>query len=97
MRFLPKLTWAHYVSWARILLGASALTMSYLRPPAPATLLFYVILALYLAYGIAIAVRGKTQTGMLGLLALFGDTIFFLVVASYGGERLLLLATIFFL
>ena len=34
---------------------------------------------------------------MLGLLALFGDTVFFLVLASLGPERLLWLASAFFL
>ena len=54
-------------------------------------------MALYLAYAVALAVRGRNHTGMLGLLALFGDTVFFLIVASYGTERMVWLATVFFL
>ena len=34
---------------------------------------------------------------MLGLLVIFGDTVYFLIVASYGGEQLLWLASFFFL
>src|SRR6185295_1233279 len=100
MPFSPKFTWAHYVSWARILLATSALTIGYLYPPLAATNardLFYVIMGLYVAYATAIAVRGKSHTGMLGLLALFGDTIYFLILASYGGDPLLWLASIFYL
>lgn len=99
MPFPPKFAWPRYLSSARILLATSALAVSYLwRPPVTnARDLFYVLLALYVAYATAIAVRGRSNTGMLGLLALFGDTVYFLILASYGGERLLWLATIFFL
>jgi signal transduction histidine kinase len=55
------------------------------------------MMALYLAYSLVIALRGSSHTGMLGLLALFGDTVFFLIIASYGGERMLWLASLFFL
>ncbi len=58
---------------------------------------FYGLLGLYLVYGVLVAARGKAQSGMLGLLALFGDTVFFLIVASYGADRLLWVAAIFFL
>ena len=51
------------------------------------TPVFYGVLALYLAYSVIVAVRGKSFSGMLGLLALFGDTVFFLIMASYGADR----------
>lgn len=59
--------------------------------------MFYGVMALYLAYAVAIALRGRSFTGMLGLLALFGDTVFFLIMASYGADRMLWLASAFYL
>jgi len=100
VRFPPSFAWSRHVSWVRVLLTAATLALSYryLRSavggPAP---LYFLLLGLFLAYSILVAVRGREQTGMLGLLALFGDTVYFLIVASYGTERLLWLASVFFL
>src|SRR5665811_2142183 len=41
--------------------------------------------------------RGRSHTGMVGLLALFGDTVFFLIMGSYGADRMLCLASTFYL
>ena len=54
-------------------------------------------MVLYVAYAVVVALRSKSQTGLLGLLALFGDTVFFLIMASYGAEQMLWLASGFFL
>ena len=59
--------------------------------------MFYGVMALYLAYAVVVALRGSSYTGMLGLLALFGDTVFFLIMASYGADRMLWLASVFYL
>ena len=59
--------------------------------------MFYGVMALYLAYTVVVALRGKSHSGMLGLLSLFGDTVFFLIVASFGAESMLWLASAFFL
>ncbi len=48
--------------------------------------MFYGVMGLYLVYALVVALRGRNYTGMLGLLALFGDTVFFLIMASYGGR-----------
>jgi signal transduction histidine kinase len=80
----------------RVVLAAAALAVGFFYPPASA-LQFYGLLALYLAYGVVVGLRAKAQTGMLGLLALFGDTVYFLIVASWGSERLVWLASLFFL
>jgi len=37
------------------------------------------------------------HAGMLGLLAIFGDTVFFLIMASFGGEQMPWVASFFFL
>jgi signal transduction histidine kinase len=94
--FLLKSGLVQYVPWVRVSLAAAALVVGYFYPPA-AALQFYGLLGLYLAYGIVVAVRAKAQTGMLGLLALFGDTVYFLIVASRGSERLVWLASVLFL
>jgi signal transduction histidine kinase len=100
VRFPAKFAWPRCVSWARVLLAAAALAISYHYLPGPVgtpALLYYVLLGLFLAYSIVVAARGREQTGMLGLLALFGDTVYFLILASYGTEPLLWLAAVFFL
>ncbi len=97
MLFPLKNGWTHYVPWIRVGLAAAALVIGFLFPPG-AALQFYGLLGLYLASGVLVALRGKAQTGMLGLLALFGDTVYFLIVASWGNEqRLLWLASLQFL
>ncbi len=97
MLFPLKNGWTHYVPWIRVGLAAAALVIGFIYPPG-AALQFYALLALYLASGVVMAVRGKAQTGMLGLLALFGDTVYFLIVASWGNDpRLLWLASLLFL
>jgi signal transduction histidine kinase len=88
--------WSQYVPWVRVSLAAAALVVGFFYPPASA-LQFYGLLVVYLIYGVVVGVRARPQTGMLGLLALFGDTVYFLVVASWGSERLIWLASLFFL
>jgi signal transduction histidine kinase len=75
---------------AMVALGISLLT-------AVAGTLIYSILGIYLAYSLLVALRGRVQAGMLGLLAIFGDTVFFLIMASYGGEQMPWVASFFFL
>jgi signal transduction histidine kinase len=57
----------------------------------------YAVLGVYLAYSLLVALRSRSHTGMLGLLAIFGDTVYFLMMASYGGDNLLWIASFFFL
>jgi signal transduction histidine kinase len=59
--------------------------------------MIYGALGLFLAYAVTIAVRGGTPGGMIGLLSLFADTIFLLVLASFGADRMLWLASVFYL
>ncbi|HEY1338238.1 MAG TPA: sensor histidine kinase, partial [Bryobacteraceae bacterium] len=92
----PKIAWTRLVPWVRVALAAATLALTYVYlTDAPSYL--YGLEGLYLACGALVAVRGKGQSGMLGLLALFGDTVFFLIVVSYGSERLFWLAALFFL
>ncbi len=96
MLFPLKYGWTHYVPWIRVGLSAAALVLGLIYPPANATQ-FYALLGLYFLSALVVALRGKTQAGMLGLLALFGDTVYFLIVASWGNERLIWLASMQFL
>jgi signal transduction histidine kinase len=94
--FPPEFSWPRYVSWARALLSAVALAITLLLTSAPSSLM-YAVLGLFLAYSTAVAIRSRWQSGTFGLLVLFTDTIFFLIVASFGTEHLLWLASIFYL
>jgi signal transduction histidine kinase len=91
------LGWPRYVAWFRVLLAAFAPVAAYLILPGAVPLVFYGVMALYLGYSVAVAVRGRGNTGMLGLLALIGDTVFFLFVGSCGADRMLWLACAFYL
>ena len=97
MLFSTQLAWPRHVGWVRVLLATVAPVTAYLQLPAGTAPAFYGMMALYLAYALVVALRGSTHTGMLGLLALFGDTVFFLILASFGGEHMLWLASVFFL
>ena len=94
--FPLKYGWTHYAPWIRVGLAAAALILGLISPPA-AAVQFYGLLAFYLVCGVVMALRGKAQTGMLGLLALFGDTVYFLILASWGSGLLLWLASLLFL
>ena len=97
MLFSPKTAWPRYVAWVRVLLATAAPVATYLFLPGGVAPIFYGVMALYLAYAVVGALRGRSYTGMLGLLALFGDTVFFLIMGSYGADRMLWLASAFYL
>jgi signal transduction histidine kinase len=84
------------LAWLRILLAAAVLAITYIVLPDSATP-FYGLLALYLVYSVVVALRGNEQTGMLGLAALFADTVYLLIIASYGRDKLAWIASAFFL
>jgi signal transduction histidine kinase len=95
--FTPNFDWPRYLAWARVVLAALALVFTYLFFTGSEAPYFYALMSMYLAYGVFIALRGRGQSGMLGLLALFGDTVYFLIVASGKSEPILWLASGFFL
>jgi signal transduction histidine kinase len=55
------------------------------------------LLGTFLAFSVALAIRSRWQRGAFGLLVLFSDTIFFLIVAGFGTGHLLWLASLFYL
>lgn len=87
--------WTRHLSWVRVLLAAVAATMAAVavqRLSLPVALL-----VLYFAASAVGAVRGRAQTGLLGMLALFADTVYFLIVVYFGGPGMEWLAAAFFL
>jgi signal transduction histidine kinase len=95
--FTVNFAWPRYLAWTRVGLAVLALIFTFLFLQPASGLLFYGLMGVYLAYSVFVAIRGRSHTGMLGLLALFGDTIYFLIVASSGTEPILWLASVFFL
>lgn len=78
------------------MLAAAALALSYFEL-ADVSWPYYALLIFFLTYSIVVAIRALPQAGMLGLLALFGDTVFFLIIASRGPVNMTWLASFFFL
>ncbi|HUP04505.1 MAG TPA: sensor histidine kinase [Bryobacteraceae bacterium] len=97
MLFPPKFAWERYIISGRALLAVVGLIVFYRRAPQSGIGVLFTVLGAYLFCSLALAVRGSFQGGMLGLLALVVDTIYFMVLASYGTDRLLWLVSVFFL
>jgi signal transduction histidine kinase len=93
--FSPK-AWPRYIPWARVLLAALALPLTYFYY-REAGVLIWTVLGMFLAYSVTMAVRSKGLAGLLGLAALFGDTVYFLILASFGNEHLVWPASLFYL
>jgi signal transduction histidine kinase len=77
-------------------LAAAALGLSFLFLPG-LSLAIRGLMALFLGYTVLLAVRGKGTSRMLGFLALIGDTVYFLVLASIATDRTLWIPTFFYL
>jgi signal transduction histidine kinase len=84
------------VPWARAVLAAVVLGLSFFYLQGISALIRG-LMALFLAYSLVLAIRAKGLSGMLGLLALFGDTVFFLVLASLETEHVSWVASLFYL
>jgi signal transduction histidine kinase len=89
-------SWYRSIGWARALLAATALLLSFTYPGAgmPG---FSVVAGGFLAYALVLAFRSKALSGRLGVLALVADTAFFLLLAGFGSEQLLWMASVFLL
>ena len=93
----PQSTWPRYAAWVRVLLATVVPAATYFFLPGGVAPMFYGVLGLYLVNAVVVALRGRSHAGTLGLLALFGDTFFFLIVANSGADRMLWLAGAFYL
>lgn len=96
MNLSANFAWPRSISWVRVVLSLAAFGLRYLYLP-DASVLIRAVLLMFVVYSIVLAVRGKGLSGLLGLLALFGDTVYFLILASYGTEHLTWLASLFYL
>jgi len=79
-----------------VVLGAIAVLLNFAVVPDPSMVSFG-LLGLYVVYAAVVALRARPHRGLWGLLALFGDTVYLLVVGTYGGDKMLWLAAAFFL
>ncbi len=84
-----------WLAVVRAVLALAALTLDFFYLSQRGPLLY--VLALYCAYSLVVAVRGNPRMGMLALLALFGDTVCFLLLAGNVADVLPWLATAFLL
>jgi signal transduction histidine kinase len=84
-----------YIGWARSALAGIALGLSFLYP-IPNGTIFRTLIAVFFGYTILVAARMRGLKGLPGLIALAGDTAFFLVLASLGSEQSLWMASAFF-
>ncbi len=83
MPFPPEIMWPRAMAWTRVALAAAALGWGYFDLPRQPSL-YEGLFGLFLVYSIFAAIGGGSRSGMLDLLALFGDAIYFLIVASRG-------------
>lgn len=97
MRYPFIFVWPRVIGWARALLAGLFLAGFYTAPVPPSSVL-YAVLGVFSVFAVILAVRSEwLKNGAFSLLALFGDTVFFLIAASFGGERLLWLTSVFYL
>jgi signal transduction histidine kinase len=94
-RFASFFTWPRIITWARVVLAALVLAALYSLPEETAPRL-HVVGWIFLGCAVALALRNRWQAGAWGLLALFGDTVYFLLVAGFGADVLPWLATLFY-
>ena len=97
MLYPANFSWSRVIAWTRVALAAVALAITLFFPPDSGAQLVYGVVGVYLAYSLLVALRARSHTGVLGLLIIFGDTVCFLIMATYGGAKLLWLASFFFL
>jgi signal transduction histidine kinase len=92
----PAISWQRLLPWTRVALALASLALTWFSLPRPGSYILALI-GVYLACSVFFAVRERGQSGMIGLLALFGDAVYFLILASFSTERMLWLSVVFFL
>ncbi len=95
MAFILPKSWPRALDWCRAALATSAIALSYLYLPT-ASVLYEALLGVFLVYSILLALRAKPNSGLWGLLALFADVVYFMVIAVRG-DSLIWFASLLFL
>jgi signal transduction histidine kinase len=94
--FAPRFDWDRYLAITRLLLGILALVHEWFKAPRMQGY-FLVVLGLFLAYSLLVVVRKRVHSRAFGLLALFGDTVFFLILADHGAGQSMWFSAVFFI
>lgn len=94
--FSSPFQWDRYLGHARVLLGLTALANEFLLKTARPGF-FTLAVAVFLVYSLLVALRTRSHRGAFGLLALFGDAVFFLILADHGAGHSIWFASVFFL
>ena len=95
MSGISDFAWKRHLAWARVFLTAVAAIVAGAVAGRLAPVV--ALLAVYLIASVIGAIRGAGQRGLLGMLALFADTVYFLILLYFGGSRMEWLAAAFFL
>jgi signal transduction histidine kinase len=88
--------WARPLAAARCVLALSCLVFQLFLAPVD-FIWFTLAIALFAASSVVAVTRPEMRDGAFGLLALFIDTVFFMVLARYGAIETLWLAPVFYL
>jgi len=88
--------WKRYLPWARVLLGAVALASGATLSPR-GTPWAMAASGVFLVFGLLVPLSRRKQDRAFGLLVLFLDVVFFLVLASSGIGSLVWLPAIYYL
>ena len=90
------MAWKRYLPWARVLLGAVALASGATLSPR-GTPWAMAASGVFLVFGLLVPLSRRKQDRAFGLLVLFLDVVFFLVLASSGIGSLVWLPAIYYL
>ena len=93
-RVLSLVTWPRLVTLIRVVFAARVLIAFAPERTSPP---LFTVLAVFMGYAVAVAIYNRLQTGPLGLLALFADTVYFLTLAGFVADELPWLAALFYL
>jgi signal transduction histidine kinase len=89
--------WGPHLARARVVLGLAALASELTQRFGTVPLLIQVALALFIGYSLAVLRWDRLQGGAFGLLTLFADTVFLLILSNQGAGISVWFPTLFYL
>jgi len=87
--------WIRNLPYVRVLLGITGFSTELFRGQE-VSIPYSLANGAFALYAMVVAIRGRSQSGVFGLLALFADTIFFLILANQGAGFAIWLPWIFY-